>query len=224
MPLPPTPHLRSAIGDRLAAWQGSRTCARVALERRLEGFLEGSWKALERLLEDPWDALKNILIKGRLWKAPVGGSLGLLPGKRVWILKICLQYVSFLSEACRDFRAGAAVGAVAKNQMCFKMLCSRGLSGLLGGIVAETDWVSEMNTALTLWSSLANKVWEGANFLPELNTALTFWSFWVRKVREGGSFLPELSTALAFLGPYNLKGALHADDLEVGQLLNQGVI
>ena len=45
-----------------------------------------------------------------------------------------------------------------------------------------------------------------------------------RPVREGGSFLPELSTALAFLGPYNLKGALHADDLEVGQLLNQGVI
>ena len=65
----------SAIGDRLAAWQGGRAGARGALERRLKGFLEGSWKAPERLLEDSWKALRNILRK-----APRGGSGRLLSG------------------------------------------------------------------------------------------------------------------------------------------------
>ena len=49
-PRPPAVHLRSAIGDRVV-WQGGRAGAREALERRLKGFLEASWKDLGRLPE-----------------------------------------------------------------------------------------------------------------------------------------------------------------------------
>ena len=123
------------------------------------GLLEGCWEA-GRLLLGGREPAGRLL--GDCWEA--AGRLGRASGEAVADIKIYIQNVIFLPEACRVLLGGACGGSGCGDSNIVSMcdFSSRGLSGALGRASGGSGCGDSGNV--------------------ELATAPPFWSSWVRKV------------------------------------------